>query len=137
MDSLREGINLRAYGQRDPLVEYKNEAFDIFTEMINAVKREVVELIFKVQIVQEIKMSTPASADSYKYTSPLDSDIGGIMHEGDAIASAAGFKDAQKPPSTATPSSRPTPHQREKPKVGRNDPCPCGSGKKYKHCCGR
>ncbi|MHC1743133.1 MAG: preprotein translocase subunit SecA [Syntrophobacteraceae bacterium] len=108
MDHLKEGIGLRGYGQRDPLVEYKREAHDLFEDMIERVKEETVRLLFHIQIqreeqVQELRQE---QADQPMYFGPAD---GG----------------AKKPA------------VRKDRKVGRNDPCPCGSGKKYKKCCGQ
>lgn len=98
MDQLRNGINLRAYGQRDPLIEYKFEAFEAFQAMIYSIKEDVVRYILRVRVVErpeERKM---------------------IVNQGEA---------AEKKPVKVGE------------KIGRNDPCPCGSGKKYKKCCGR
>jgi len=110
MDHLKEGIGLRGYGQRDPLTEYKREAFDLFQEMVDRIKATVVEWLFKIELVQE---STPAVRRS-----PW----------ADARESRGESAD---PIATARPAVRNASGQ----KVGRNDPCPCGSGKKYKKCC--
>ena len=109
MDSLKEGIGLRGYGQRDPLVEYKREAYDVFEDLIQRIKEEVSELIFKVQISRE---------PSFKDVSPQPVLLGAPR---DRISSPRKQSVGKK----------------AKSKVGRNDPCPCGSGKKYKYCCGR
>ncbi|MCL4455801.1 MAG: preprotein translocase subunit SecA [Nitrospirae bacterium] len=105
IDHVKEGIGLRGYAQRDPLVEYKKEAFDLFAEMSGRITSEVLMRLFKIQVrheeEQEIKMK---SQQQLVYN----------RAEGD---------------------SAPQPVHKEK-KVGRNDPCPCGSGKKYKKCCG-
>ncbi len=100
MDQLRQGIGLRAYGQKDPLVEYKFEAFDMFQEMIYNIQREVSRYIMRVNVVERPKEA--------KITAENRS-------EGEAKV--------KKP-------------VRKEKTVGRNDPCPCGSGKKYKKCCG-
>ena len=110
MDHLKEGIGLRGYGQRDPLTEYKREAFDLFQEMVDRIKATVVEWLFKVEVVQE---STPAVRRSL-WADARES-------RGESAA----------PIATARPAVRNASGQ----KVGRNDPCPCGSGKKYKKCC--
>jgi preprotein translocase subunit SecA len=107
MDHLKEGIGLRGYGQRDPLTEYKREAFDLFTEMVDRIKTTAVEWLFKVQLVRE---SEPERRNPW---------ADAVEHRGEAAATAS---------STAAPR-----HAGQK--VGRNDPCPCGSGKKYKRCC--
>ena len=107
MDHLKEGIGLRGYGQKDPLVEYKKEAFSLFNDMETRIEEAVIGYLFRVQVVREPE---PAQMPSAPRT-PMNYNRG----EEAAVAVA--------------------PVRREK-KVGRNDPCPCGSGKKYKKCCG-
>ena len=117
MDHLKEGIGLRGYGQRDPLTEYKKEAFDMFQEMIDHLKEVVVEQLFKVRIGRRRTCSserTVASAPALWQDSRV----------------AARHRHQWPGPRRRRAASRP----REQ-KVGRNDPCPCGSGKKYKKCC--
>jgi len=116
MDSLKEGIGLRGYGQRDPLVEYKREAYEMFEGLIHRVKEEVAELILKLQV------SRRPSVERVLVGSPQ------IREPALVGANRMG---ENNPLERASLTSR-----REK-KVGRNDPCPCGSGKKYKYCCGR
>jgi len=101
MDQLRDGIGLRAYGQKDPLVEYKMEGFDMFQNMIDSIQDEVIRLIFRVKPVDQTQRQTRKTVEN-RY--------------------------ADEGPKK--------PFRREQ-KIGRNDPCPCGSGKKYKKCCGR
>ena len=101
MDQLRQGINLRAYAQRNPVDEYKNEAFDMFQQMMYEIQYETIRLIFRVAIVEKPKERT------------------------DILEASHGDEAQVKKPKV----------NREK--VGRNDLCPCGSGKKYKHCCGK
>ncbi len=114
MDSVKEGINLRAYAQKDPLNEYKRESFQLFGNMKVEVKKSVVENIFKVQFY------TPEEVEQLKARQQ--------KHLEDQIqASKNAQKMAQDGGRTVT---------RSKNKVGRNDPCPCGSGKKFKHCHG-
>lgn len=126
MDHLKEGIGLRAYGQKDPLIEYKTEGFRLFTEMLNSLHKEIVQFIFKAQIQQE----APPSLARRRMPPQMVA-----MHQS---AMGMGFGGAQQAP----PSGGPAPAGKRKPvvldaKVGRNDPCPCGSGKKYKKCHGR
>ena len=103
MDQLRQGIGLQAYGQRDPLVEYKMAGFDMFDEMISAIQEDTIRLLFHVKVEQKV--------------------------EREQVAQVTGTnKDA---------SVQNAPKKREHAKVYPNDPCPCGSGKKYKQCCGR
>jgi preprotein translocase subunit SecA len=117
IDHLKEGIGLRGYGQRDPLTEYKREAFELFQDMAGRVKAAVVERLFKVQIVRDAPIEMPtmtAWANTQETRGALPGDTG---------------RSAPAAP------ARPAPRTATGEKVGRNDPCPCGSGKKYKKCC--
>lgn len=107
MDHLKEGIGLRGYGQKDPLREYQREGFDMFADMVERVKAETVSTLLRLQIQRE-------------------SDVESFAPEEDPAISYSGGEGAS-----------PQPVQRKSGKVGRNDSCPCGSGKKYKKCCGR
>lgn len=107
MDHLKEGIGLRGYGQKDPLIEYKREGFDMFSEMIGRIKSDAVERLFKIQIVKE--EHAPQRRPVMPQAMRLNRGESPAVHK---------------------------PVQRSEKKVGRNDPCPCGSGKKYKKCCG-
>ncbi len=129
MDQLKEGIGLRSFAQRDPLMEYKKEGFQMFQEMYVSINREVIELIFKIQ---------PASP-SHQFKGVFSSLPQNLIHN-----EASGIGDvAERQPQLQKPSlssqeeaSKPVPIHKSGPKVGRNEPCPCGSGKKYKKCCG-
>lgn len=116
IEELRQGIGLRGYGQRDPLTEYKREAFDMFERLIATIYEEVIHLILKVELSQA---PTPASS--------MVEGSGVIMRGGDEKAAAGVFSGSEKKAE----------QKKTHKKVGRNDPCPCGSGKKYKKCCGR
>jgi preprotein translocase subunit SecA len=118
IDHLKEGIGLRGYGQRDPLTEYKKEAFDLFQDMVDRVKAAVIERLFKVQVVRDAPMELPAMAAWAR------------THE--TRGEAPGERPAG--PSAAPASPRPVPRTPTGEKIGRNDPCYCGSGKKYKKC---
>jgi len=136
LDNLREGIGLRAYGQRDPLVEYKREAFDMFDQMTDSVKEEAVELLFRVQAVRETKLANPVEESKTQYLHPE-----AVLPESKPAPSAKLPRGMNAPspfsPRNEAPDDQaPTPIKRAHEKVGRNDPCPCGSGKKYKKCCG-
>jgi preprotein translocase subunit SecA len=125
IDHLKEGIGLRGYGQRDPLTEYKKEAFDLFQDMVERTKAIVVERLFKVQVVRDAPMELPtitAWADAQESRGALPSE-----------PRPGGWTPAA---STPTAASRPAPAPRTPSgeKIGRNDPCYCGSGKKYKKC---
>ncbi len=117
MDYLRESIGLRAVGQRDPLVEYTNEGFAMFEEMIAGVKEDFVNFIFQVQVA--IEPEPEAHRPSVFETVPAGE---GAMAAGEPVAANKSGKAKKKAKAHGG--------------VGRNDPCPCGSGKKYKKCCG-
>ena len=133
MDSLREGIGLRAYGQRDPLVEYQREAYEMFTQMINSIKAEIVDVIFKLQAERR-----PAQVKGV-----FESVKQELVHQeiGQFERQAQVSPDDSPVPARALPrepSRLPvSPQKFAGLSVGRNDPCPCGSGKKHKKCCGK
>lgn len=116
IDDLREGIGLRGYGQRDPLVEYKNEAFNMFDQLVTGIDSEIAHRIFKVQVATAPGTST-AQLSTQAPVIPTET----------AISSAA--KRMQTNAEAAVPQPKVAPK-----KIGRNDPCPCGSGLKYKKC---
>jgi preprotein translocase subunit SecA len=153
LDRLKEGIGLRAYGQKNPLLEYKAEAFEMFMSMIESIQEESAQLLFRAQIAAPPRPSAKVT--------------GGQAHHPDARAAsqtaasrtsstpAPQFGEPAGPATGAPQGGMPLPQGRrqaavdqdggaprrdpvrKKEKVGRNDPCPCGSGKKYKKCCGR
>lgn len=131
MDLLKEGIGLRSYGQRDPLIEYKKEGFGMFETMYASINQEVAELIMKMQPAE-----TPRQVQGVFSSLPKN-----FVHDEAAdITDVAGGSSTQS--SSIMPTAQPAqpksaPIRSEGPKVGRNDPCPCGSGKKYKKCCGQ
>ena len=129
MDTLREGISLRAYGQRDPLIEYRREAFAMFSEMVTAIEEDSVEAIFKLGLAEPREVRGVFSTVSQEYLHPEVSRFAPPKEES-AISQPHGFGPAR-------PVSKPPVQRPPAEKVGRNDPCPCGSGKKYKKCCGR
>ncbi len=129
IDHLRSGIGLRGYGQQDPLVEYKKEAYRLFTELMNLIQKQVVYSIFKTGDVQEFA-PTIMETQNIQITAPektgdFDSQWG----------SNAMGKEVEKREKTDNIPKKLI--GKDGKKVGRNDPCPCGSGKKYKKCCGR
>ena len=146
MDYLRQGIHLRGYAQKNPKQEYKREAFQMFSDMLDRVKRETVSMLSRVQIrseeeVEEIEKQRRESARmKFQHAAaPSAADAA-------TPAPAAGTPPPGALPGQAAAGGRlpglpgedpHTPFVREQPKVGRNEPCPCGSGKKYKHCHGR
>lgn len=129
MDALREGISLRAYGQRDPLIEYRREAFEMFSAMVAAIEEDSVEAIFKLGLAEPREVRGVFSVASQQYLHPEASRFAPPAEE-PTISQPHGFGPSQ-------PVSKPPVQQISSEKVGRNDPCPCGSGKKYKKCCGR
>ncbi|MBE3589552.1 MAG: preprotein translocase subunit SecA [Firmicutes bacterium] len=153
MDDLREGIGLRAYGQRDPLIEYKMEAFEMFNELRERIQEDIVKLVFRLEVVRHVERQSVVRGlrTSHASVSGLawaaDGAGGAVAAAGaGAAGAAAGGAAGGAPPviargtarggaAAAAPAERPQPVRVQK--VGRNDPCPCGSGKKYKHCCGR
>ncbi len=126
MDSLREGIGLRAYGQRDPLVEYQHEGFDMFYKMIDSIKDEAIEFIFKLQPIRDER-----ALGIFDFTNQE------LIHNERSALKEVGESRPTPGPDVKRPEERPAPYKRAVPKVGRNDPCPCGSKKKFKKCCGR
>jgi len=132
MDGLREAVYLRAFAQKDPLVEYKNEAFAMFSELMDNIKSEVLNNLFRsttnLQAFENLLRSLPQSL--------LQGDLPGAPSSAPVMASAPVPVAAGEAPAPAAPKIE-LPFKREIPKAGRNDPCPCGSGKKFKNCCGR
>jgi len=124
MDHLRQGIHLRGYAAKNPKQEYKREAFELFEAMLDTISREVTQLTLTVQIRTEADVEAVTPHDTLSNLQ-YQHDEFGVSVEADADP-------------TADPAPAPaSPTHRDGPKVGRNDPCPCGSGKKYKHCCGK
>ena len=123
VDQLKEGIGLRGYGQKDPLVEYQKEAYQMFLEMLDRIKKDTIEKLFAIQIAKEQEVSEVKLERKQTF----------VMSRGEKAAS-----DAMSTGMNAggeTEDGKGVTVRREGKKVGRNDPCPCGSGKKYKKCC--
>ena len=116
MDHLKEGIGLRGYGQKNPLDEYKKEGFNLFLSMIETVKEQTASTLMRVQIVQDDEVARLEAEQRRQREKELE------------MAKAAGAGTVDQTPKTV---------RRQEEKVGRNAPCPCGSGKKYKKCCGK
>ncbi len=121
MDDLKEGIGLRAYGQKDPVAQYRIEGFDMFDAMVAEIQKDVVKILLNIQKAGELKREQTA-----KITSVAQATLDSIN-----------VVSENKPQVPQTSDVKRTPVVNQEPKVGRNDPCPCGSGKKYKNCCGR
>ena len=129
MDDLKEGIHMRAYGQKDPLIEYKREAFELFVQMLGMINREVLGMIFRLYPMREEMPDKPQGPSVSDLVTTHQSSTG-MGYQADRQAAPG-----HEAPQEATGGKR-QPIRVEK-KPGRNDPCPCGSGKKYKHCHGR
>jgi len=128
MDELRQGIGLRAYGQKDPLTEYKFESFDMFNEMTSSIREDIIRSIFRIEVHEDGKLDQAQTNRNLNYS------------DGGTISALSAAKDKQQSQQrqTNTNKDKQTHSTVVKPdEPGRNDPCPCGSGKKYKKCCGR
>ena len=141
MDYLRQGINLRSYAQRDPKQEYKREGFAMFSEMLERLKHDVITILSKVQVQTEDDVERIDEARRRDRSMQYQHDEAPSALEGEAPT--PGADPAQAPRQAAGGRSMPPPVEkpetfvREGEKIGRNQPCPCGSGKKYKQCHGR
>jgi len=134
MDDLKEGIHLRGYGQKDPLVEYKGEAFKMFMELMDLIETDVLDMVLK------LYPERPEQLPVQKSRRPMRREDMVLTHDS---AAGAGFAANKEPVSSSDgqqraqqPSAPRVQQIRVGPKTGRNDPCPCGSGKKYKNCHG-
>jgi len=137
LDYLRQGIHLRGYAQKQPKQEYKREAFELFGAMLDSIKREVTQHLMAVQIrsqeqVEEAERKAEEAAQAVKNVQYHHADYDQALAASPEGEAAAGGPDAAPP---AEPAQQP--FVRAGQKVGRNDPCPCGSGKKYKNCHGK
>jgi preprotein translocase subunit SecA len=117
MDHLKEGIGLRGYGQRDPLVEYKKESFGLFEDLMSRIEEDTLRYLFHIQVVDQQKQEEEAERKRRRQQAILDRQA-----SMNAASDAGNGSTGQV--------------KRDTPKVGRNDLCPCGSGKKYKKCHG-
>jgi preprotein translocase subunit SecA len=115
IDQMREGIGLRGYGQKDPLIEYQKEGYQMFLEMLDRIKKDTVEKLFAIQIAKERDVKEMKMERKQTF----------VMSRGEAAPAG----------SAKTEDGKGVTVRRDGKKVGRNDPCPCGSGKKYKRCC--
>ena len=136
MDYLRQGIHLRGYAQKQPKQEYKREAFELFSDMLEKVKLEVVTLLARVRIRSEEEIAAMEAEEKRQIEARLrqaefqHADAGG--YGTDEEAAQPDYQHGERPQAALQ-----QPVVRDGDKIGRNDPCPCGSGKKYKNCCGR
>ena len=124
MDHLRQGIHLRAYAQKQPKQEYKREAFVLFQELLQQIKREVIRLLCRVQVEREVATRRDGAPSAR-----------GTGRAACATSTGPAPRPGPTPPRART--HNPRRFVRGERKIGRNEKCPCGSGKKYKHCCGK
>jgi preprotein translocase subunit SecA len=127
LDHLRQGIHLRGYAQKNPTQEYKREAFELFSLMLEMIKAEVTKILMTVQIRSADELAVVEEPEA-----PANLQYQHAQYAGDGDAAV----EAEAETDVAV-AERPQPFVRGGQKVGRNDPCPCGSGKKYKHCHGK
>ena len=128
MDQLKSGIGLRAIGQQDPAAAYAKEGFDMFEEMIAAIQEDTVKYCYNVTVETRTERRAIMEAESASKSEFVDDDTVRAMQGQGQLPENAQVPDRESKQETV---------RRDAPKVGRNDPCPCGSGKKYKNCCGR
>ncbi len=133
MDHLRQGIGLRSYAQKNPKQEYKREAFEMFGVMLDQVKHDAISILARIRVQGEQDFDDAAerrrAAEAMKFQHAEASALGAGQPQGAGLPPPGG---------AAAPQGQPvTPFKREGRKVGRNEPCPCGSGKKYKQCHGK
>jgi preprotein translocase subunit SecA len=122
LDHLRQGIHLRGYAQKNPKQEYKREAFELFSTMLDIIKREVTEVLMTVQVRNQTEVEEMEVAPGVENVQYHHADYEEALAQADEAGVAADDE---------------APFMREGVKVGRNDPCPCGSGKKFKQCHGK
>jgi preprotein translocase subunit SecA len=138
LDLLRSGIGLRAYGQRDPLLEYKAESFNLFGEMMQKVRQETVTRFFRLEIAVAPRTDSVLAGGAAR----KDQAASAVSAAAPAVAtgtgpSAAGVFAQGQATKAGTDTAKGETVERALPKVGRNEPCPCGSGKKFKKCHGQ
>jgi preprotein translocase subunit SecA len=135
MDYLRQGIYLRGFAQKQPKQEFKREAFELFEGMLGRIKHEIVQMIARIRIRSEGEVE----AMERQQREQAEAQARAMQFQHAEAASFAAVEQPVEPDAGGSPHTplQQLPMQRDAPKVGRNDPCPCGSGKKYKQCHGR
>ncbi len=126
MDHLRQGIHLRGYGQKNPKQEYKRESFTLFQQLLTNIKRETIRVLSHVKVRQEEDVREMEE----RRRAEAEAQARAVQYQHESATAMGAAEPAEEDPEAAQP------FVRDLPKVGRNDPCPCGSGKKYKHCHG-
>ncbi|MDQ7796783.1 MAG: SEC-C metal-binding domain-containing protein, partial [Spirochaetia bacterium] len=131
MEALREAVYLRSYAQKNPLLEYKLEGSDIFESLILSIRHNIASKVFRVRIQQKVEQTAtiPSRAPRIEVAQTSHQSVGSFAGESEAVRQESAIAAAAAPPAATV--------IRQGQKIGRNDPCPCGSGKKYKHCHGR
>ncbi|MEC9255983.1 MAG: SEC-C metal-binding domain-containing protein, partial [Pseudomonadota bacterium] len=129
MDHLRQGIHLRSYGQKNPKQEYKREAFGLFEELLRNIKHDTIRVLSHIRLRREEEIKE----EEERRRLEAEAQLARAQFQHEDADSALGNDDAP----AAEGEDQAKPFVREGDKVGRNDPCPCGSGKKYKHCHGK
>jgi preprotein translocase subunit SecA len=130
MDLLKDGIHLRAYANKDPLIEYKKESFDLFQNLIIRIQENVTRKVFTTYILSQAQVKSMLENANMSHD-----ELNAYLHAQEVIAQNQGGNHPMPPEAMADgPKLKPI---KVEIKVGRNDPCPCGSGKKYKKCCGK
>ena len=144
MDELRGSIGLRAYAQKDPLVEYKREAFRLFEQLMNDIDQQIIGKLFRSATNMAAFERFIPAARQYILSHQTVDQLGSTVASSEAPAPAdapqsvpAEADDASEPAMQRADPNQGVPFQRDEAKVGPNDPCPCGSGKKFKKCCGK
>ncbi|NOQ37009.1 MAG: preprotein translocase subunit SecA [Methylococcaceae bacterium] len=133
MDSLRQGIHFRGYAQKDPKQEYKRESFEMFTALLDEIKSEIIGILSKVEVASE----EDVEAMEEERKAQAEQDMHFEHAEADSPLETAEQAVIEAPPANVLESEVAEPYVRDGEKVGRNDPCPCGSGKKFKQCHGK
>jgi preprotein translocase subunit SecA len=139
LDHLKEGIGLRGYGQKDPLVEYKRESFELFQDMKRRIDEEMVRTLWHIRIDTDAPAMPRAprrQASPLILNEPKTEPVSAFGAPARSPVPAAGLPSRAAPPRVGGDDAPVSTVRRDEPKVGRNDPCPCGSGKKYKKCHG-
>ena len=139
MDQLKSGIGLRSIGQMDPAAEYAKEGFDMFDQMIGAIQEDTVKYCYNVTVVTNMERHEGTSGGEARKDDFVDEEVEAAKAMARGKVGGKGGVQGVPPKGAKVPprESKPVTVKREQPKIGRNDPCPCGSGKKYKNCCGK
>ena len=143
LEALREAVGLRSYGSKNPLTEYKLDGFNMFDEMLDSIRNIVMSRVFKVRIQlspEALEARRRAAMQAQRNMNAQHSEAENITQQARPVSSMNGALARRQAGSSITAQhtqGQSVTVRRTSPKIGRNDPCPCGSGKKYKNCCGR